>query len=103
MHNSIIQMLDFNLEVVYPIEYLQKAIHPSIAERETMLANSKFILLQSFWKELVHYSLFSHPREIASTIFREALAQTAIEQKYVAYIQSGILGINTTETNFYLD
>lgn len=45
MHNSIIQMLDFNLEVVYPIEYLQKAIHSSIPERETMLANSKYILL----------------------------------------------------------
>ena len=46
---------------------------------------------------LIHHSLFIHPREIASTIFKESLNVVYIDQSYINYIVSGILAINPIE------
>ena len=41
--------------------------------------------------------MFNHPREIASTIFKESLNVVYIDQSYINYIVSGILAINPIE------
>ena len=67
-------MLDINLEVVYPIEYIAAAItrHPA---RENILALSRNLLLNGeIWSQLINNSLFYHPREIAVAIFDQAVA-----------------------------
>ena len=71
-------MLDINLEVVYPIEYIAAAIprHPA---RENILALSRNLLLNGeIWSQLINNSLFYlrryHPIEIAVAIFDQAVA-----------------------------
>jgi len=74
MKNSCIQMLDFNLEVVYPIDYLAQAIPLAHPARDTILLLSRHLLLHGdFWSLLVNNSLFYHPREIAVAIFDQAV------------------------------
>lgn len=74
LYNKVLQALDLNIEVVYPIDYISKAIpleHPS---RDNILAVSRQLLLEGdMSKQLVNNSLFYHPREIALAIFDQAL------------------------------
>ena len=76
LYNKVVQALDLNIEVVYPIDYIAKAIpleHPS---RESFLASCRSVLLEGArGSELVNNSLFHHPREIAVAIFDESLRQ----------------------------
>ena len=73
LYNKVLQALDVNIEVVYPIDYISAAIpleHPS---RANILAVSRQLLLEGpIWSQLVNNSLFYHPREIAVAIFEQA-------------------------------
>jgi hypothetical protein len=68
MHNGVIQTLDLQLEVVYPIHYISKAIPISHPARGHILATCRQILQD----ELVIQALFCHPRELAVEVFNQA-------------------------------
>jgi len=76
LYNKVLQALDLNIEVVYPIDYISCAIpleHPS---RDNILAVSRQLLLEGeVWSQLVNNSLFYHPREIAVAIFDLAIIE----------------------------
>lgn len=73
MYNSVIQLLDFQLEVVYPVEYIAAAFPLYHPEREYILALSRQILAGEFWFNFVKHSLCFHPRRIACNLFDEAV------------------------------
>ena len=73
MYNFIIQTVDFQLEVVYPLEYLATAISPDCPDRQLLLALSRSILNGEFWFNFVKTSLCVHPRRIACSLFDEAV------------------------------
>jgi len=74
MYNSVIQMVDLKLEVVYPIEYIAKAIPLSHPAKENILTLSRYLLLNGeYWSHFINNSLFYHPREIACAIFDQAI------------------------------
>lgn len=77
MYNSVIQILDFKLEVIYPIDYITKA-----CEGHTLgyivVSLSKQILNGANWFYFVENALFFHPRNIASSIFDEVILRRDI-------------------------
>jgi len=74
MYNSVIQQLDLNLEVVYPIEYIANAIPKQEPSRDNILTLCRHLLLNGdVWSLLVNNSLFYHPREIAVAVFHQAI------------------------------
>ena len=73
MYNGIIQQLDFKIDVVYPIEYLAKAIPKDIPSRDNILAMSCYLALEGEgWLQNINDSLFYHPRRLAVKLFDEA-------------------------------
>jgi hypothetical protein len=74
MYNKVLQVLDLNIEVIYPLDYISKAIPADHPSRETVLALSRKLLIEGdVWADLVKNSLFFHPREIAFILFEYAL------------------------------
>ena len=74
LYNKVLQALDLNIEVVYPIDYIAKAIPRGHPSRANILAVSRQLLLEGdIWSQLVNNSLFYHPREIAAAIFDQAI------------------------------
>jgi hypothetical protein len=70
MYNSVLQQLNLNLEVVYPISYIQKAIPLSLIRRDRILIKCRELLFKrEAWSQYIEYSLFYHPRQFASEIF----------------------------------
>jgi len=75
MYNGVISMLDLRLEVVYPIEYLEKAIPFEHKSRDLILSTCRQQLLNGdesrdvMWMTLINDSLFFHPRYIATQLF----------------------------------
>jgi hypothetical protein len=72
-------MLDFKIEVVYPISYIKEAIplRLSQSQKDMLLAHCRDILLYSqevhgddYGLILTYWSLFKHPREIALITFQ---------------------------------
>jgi hypothetical protein len=45
MYNSCLQTLDFNLEVVYPVDYIAQAIPLDHPTRNSILELSRYLLL----------------------------------------------------------
>lgn len=73
MYNGIIQQLDFKIDVVYPMEYLAKAIPENVPSRDNILAMSCYIALEGEgWLQMINNSLFYHPRRLAVQLFDEA-------------------------------
>lgn len=105
-------MLDFKIEVVYPIQYIRNAIPEHLLQKEDLLAHCRDILLFSekrdsdFGRILVYWSLFKHPREIALITFQNAVelhnelvlagqsSSCAIDTEIFHVIASGILAID---------
>lgn len=56
MYNSVIQILDFRLEVVYPLEYIASAF-PSHPERELLLFLCRTVLKGPKWSLYILNSL----------------------------------------------
>jgi hypothetical protein len=73
MYNTIIQMVDFQLEVVYPVDYIAKAISNDCPEKQLILALSRHILNGEAWFTFINYSLCVHPRRIGCNLFDEAI------------------------------
>lgn len=73
MFNTVIQMVDFHLEVVYPVDYISKSIPNHCPEKELLLALSRHVLNGEFWFNFIQTSLCVHPRRIACNLFDEAL------------------------------
>jgi hypothetical protein len=46
IYNKVLQALDFNIEVIYPIDYIAKAISPEHPFRNNMLAVCRKYLLE---------------------------------------------------------
>lgn len=64
--------MDFKLEVVYPIDYISKAIPHQSVDREYILALARYIL-NGYWLKIIKATLCDHPRRIACLLFDEAL------------------------------
>jgi hypothetical protein len=73
MYNSVIQIVDFQLEVVYPVDFISKAIQNDCPEKQLILALSRHILSGEFWFNFIKTSLCVHPRRIACNLFDEAV------------------------------
>jgi len=73
MYNTIIQLVDFKLEVVYPIDFISQAISNECPEKSLILALSRRVLNGEFWFNFIKNSLCVHPRRIACNLFDEAI------------------------------
>jgi len=74
LSNKVLQALDLNVEVVYPVDYIAKAIPREHRFRDHILAVSRQLLVEGdIWSQLVNNSLFYHPREIAVATFDHAI------------------------------
>lgn len=84
MFNSILQTLDLNLDVPYPIDYLSYAIPLEYPSRDSFLALSRHLLLYSnHWSQFINNCLFYHPREMAVAIFDQSILTRNHEYKMI--------------------
>mgnify|MGYP006099541011 CR=1 FL=1 len=90
MYNGILQCLDLQLEVPYPINYIAKAIPENHAFKSSTLKICRFLMLhdETPWKDYIggqqqnyiHESLFHHPRYIAKYLLELALSVLGNQQ-----------------------
>jgi hypothetical protein len=84
MFNSILQTLDLNLDVPYPIDYLSYAIPLEYPARDSFLALARYLLLNSNnWSQLINNCLFYHPREMAVAIFDQSVLTRTQEYRMI--------------------
>lgn len=72
LHNQVIQGLDINIEVPYPIEFLAKAIPQDHPSKEDFLNQLRSILVEGEidnWAVRIENSLVYHPKEIAFGLY----------------------------------
>lgn len=80
MYNAVLQQLNLNLEVVYPIQYIQKAIPSNYLKRERILLICReLIFKRETWSQYIEYSLFNHPRQFAFEIFDQAMSEIELD------------------------
>ena len=74
IYNGVLQTLDLQLEVTYPIEYILRAIPPDNPSRDDLLTISRqHLLYGEQWLLRIQQSLFYHPRELAFDLFQQAI------------------------------
>ena len=74
LHNKVLQSLDFNIEVPYPIEHLAKAIPEDHPSKEDLLNYLRKSLLDGEiedWGARIENSLIIHPKQIALGVFED--------------------------------
>ena len=63
MYHAILQVIDVQIEVVYPIPYIANSIPKQHPSREGTLQVCRQLLLdEDYWVQLCESSLFYHPR-----------------------------------------
>lgn len=77
IYNGVLQTLDLHLEVVYPIDYISLGIPQDHPSRDNIVTTSRQLLLYGDqWPLHVEESLFYHPRELAFSLFEQAIQIT---------------------------
>jgi hypothetical protein len=68
------QTLDLRVQVVYPVEYIENAIPPSLPAKRFLLQACRQMLVQGEdWSHLINDALFYHPRRLAVALFDKAM------------------------------
>lgn len=66
--------MDLQLEVVYPIEYIAKAIAQDHPARENIVTTCRQLLLYGdMWPLFLEEALVDHPRVLAFVLFEQAI------------------------------
>jgi hypothetical protein len=74
IYNGVMQLLDLEVEVSYPIDYILRALPPEHPSREHLATTCRQLLLYGDqWPIYIEQALFYHPRELSFALFEQAV------------------------------